>query len=144
MYISNISSLLSIPSTTPPFHSPTPLYLWGCSSTTHSLVSYPSIIPLHWDIKPPQDHCPPLLLMPDKAILYITICTYICSWSCGSLHVHSLVGGLVPGAVGGLGSWWCSSNGVANLFSSFSPSPSSSIEVPRLSMMVGYVYLYLY
>jgi hypothetical protein len=29
--------------------------------------------------------------MPDKAIL-----CYICSWSHGSLHVYSMVGGLVP------------------------------------------------
>jgi len=35
--------------------------------------------------------------MPDKAIL-----CYICSWSHGLLHVHSLVGGLVPGSSGGI------------------------------------------
>jgi hypothetical protein len=37
--------------------------------------------------------------MPDKVIL-----CYICGWSHGTLHVYSLVGGLVPGAleVGGL------------------------------------------
>ena len=36
-----------------------------------------------------------LLLMPDKAIL-----CYICSWSHGSLHVYSFIGGLVPGRNG--------------------------------------------
>jgi hypothetical protein len=34
--------------------------------------------------------------MPDKAIL-----CYICGWSHGSLHVYSLVGGLVPGSLAG-------------------------------------------
>jgi hypothetical protein len=37
-------------------------------------------------------------LMTDKAIL-----CYICSWSHGSLHVYSLVGGLVPGSSWGSG-----------------------------------------
>ena len=36
-----------------------------------------------------------LPLMPDKAIL-----CYISSWSNGSLHLYSLVGGLVPGSSG--------------------------------------------
>jgi hypothetical protein len=35
----------------------------------------------------------PSQLMPNKAIL-----CYICNWSHGSLHVFSLVGGLVPGS----------------------------------------------
>jgi hypothetical protein len=38
--------------------------------------------------------------MPDKVILW-----YICSWS----HVYSLIGGLVPGALGGLVGWFCCS-----------------------------------
>jgi hypothetical protein len=50
-------------------------------------------IPLHWDIKPAQDQGPLLPLIPDKTIL-----SYICSWSHGSLHVYSLVGGLAPGS----------------------------------------------
>jgi hypothetical protein len=37
--------------------------------------------------------------MPDKAIL-----GYMCIWSHGSLYVYSLVGGLVPGSMGG-GGW---------------------------------------
>jgi hypothetical protein len=51
----------------------------------------------------------PLPLMPDK-----TIFCYICRWSHGSLHVFSLVGGLIPGSSGGLVGWYCcSSYGVA-------------------------------
>ena len=37
----------------------------------------------------------PFLLISDKAIL-----CYICSWSPGSLHMQSLIGGLVPGSSG--------------------------------------------
>jgi hypothetical protein len=37
-------------------------------------------------------------LMTYKAILY-----YLCSWSHGSLHMYSLVGGLVPRSSGGTG-----------------------------------------
>jgi hypothetical protein len=62
---------------------------------THSIPPHCPSIPLCWGIKPPQDQRPPLSLMPDKAIL-----CYICSWSHGSLHVHSLVDGLVPGSSG--------------------------------------------
>ena len=47
-------------------------------------------IALHWDIKPLQDQEPILPLMTNKAIL----CN-ICNRSHGSLHVYSLVGGLV-------------------------------------------------
>ena len=53
-------------------------------------------IPLYWGIEPSQDQGPLLSLMFHKAILY-----YICTWSLESLHVHSLVGGLVPGSSGG-------------------------------------------
>ena len=45
-----------------------------------------------------KDQGPPLPLMPDK-----TIFCYICSWSHGSLHMYSLVGGLVPGNSGDTG-----------------------------------------
>jgi len=60
---------------------------------THSLPLPHPGIPLHYSIAPSQDQGPLLPLMPDKAILH-----YICSWSHGSLHVYSLVGGLVPGS----------------------------------------------
>jgi hypothetical protein len=72
------------------------LPLWGCS---HPPIPppplYPSSIPLHWGIKPPQDQGSPLQLMSDKAILF-----YLCIWRHGSLPVHSLVGSLVPGITG--------------------------------------------
>ena len=51
--------------------------------------------PLHCRIQPSQDQGPLLPLVLDKAIL-----CYICSWSHGSLHVYSLIGGLVPGSSG--------------------------------------------
>jgi len=55
----------------------------------------------------------------------------------GSLHVCSLVGGLVPRSSGMSGWYCCSSYGVANPFSSFSPFNNSSIGDPVLSSMVG-------
>jgi hypothetical protein len=54
--------------------------------------SVPSIL-LHWGIEPTQDQESLLPLIPNKAIL-----CQICGWSHGSLHVYSLVGGLVPGS----------------------------------------------
>jgi hypothetical protein len=55
-------------------------------------------IPLYWGIKPSQDQTPLLPLMSNKAIL-----CYICIWIHWSLHVYSLVGGLVPGSFGDMG-----------------------------------------
>jgi hypothetical protein len=72
----------------PPY--PCLLPLRGYSST-HLLLPDPSSILLLWGIKPPQDEVPPLSLMADEAVL-----SYIYSWSHESLHVYSLVGGLVP------------------------------------------------
>ena len=61
--------------------------------------------------------------MPDKAIL-----CYICCWSHGSFHIYTLVSGLVPGSPGVPVSWYCcSSYGVVIPFTSFSPSPNSSL-----------------
>ena len=57
--------------------------------------------PLCWGIEPLQGQGPHLPLMPDKAI---------CSWSNGSFHVYSLVGGLVPGSSGGSSRLICSSS----------------------------------
>jgi hypothetical protein len=78
--------------------------------------------------------------MHDKAML-----CYICSWSYGSIHVYSLIGGLVTGS-SGVSGWlillfilW-----VKNLFSSFSTFSNSSIGDPVLSPMVGYKHLPLY
>jgi hypothetical protein len=70
--------------------------------------------------------------------------SYICSWSHGSHHVYSLVGGLVPGSSGMSGWYCCSSYGVSNPFSSFSPSPNSPIRVIVLSLMFGCKHLHLY
>jgi hypothetical protein len=55
-------------------------------------------IPLHWSIEPSQNQGPLLPVMHNKAIL-----CYICIWSHGSLHVYSLVSGLVLGSSGGRG-----------------------------------------
>jgi hypothetical protein len=77
---------------------PSPLCLYKGVSPTNPLLPHCPRIPLLWGIKPPQDQGPPLPLMSDKTILY-----YICSWSHVSLHVYSLVGGLVPGNIRGSG-----------------------------------------
>jgi hypothetical protein len=58
----------------------------------------PFLISLLWGMEPPHDQGPPLTLMPDKVIL-----CYICSWSHGSLHMHSLVVTLVPESSEGYG-----------------------------------------
>jgi hypothetical protein len=102
----------------PPIPSLSPTFYEGVPPPTHPLLPPCPGIPLHWGIEPSQDQGPLLPLMPTKAI-------YIYSWSHGSFRVHSLVGGLVPGSSGGLVG--CSSFGVANLFSSFSPFSNSSI-----------------
>ena len=61
----------------------------------HPLPPQHSSICIYWGMKPPQDKGPSFPLMSDKAIL-----CYLCIWSYGSLPVHSLVGGLVPGSSG--------------------------------------------
>jgi hypothetical protein len=72
-------------------------------------------------------------LIPANAIL-----CYICIWNHGSLHVYSLVGGLVSGSSGSLVGWYCcSSYGVTKPFSSFNPFFNSSIGVTLHSLMVG-------
>jgi hypothetical protein len=81
-----------IPSLSPCFYEDPPL-------PTDLLPPHCPRILLCWGIKSPQDQGPLLPLMPKKAIL-----CYIKSWNQGSLHVYSLVGGLVPGSSGG-SSW---------------------------------------
>jgi hypothetical protein len=66
--------------------------------SAHPLPLPCAAIPLHWTIWPSQDQGPLLPLMSNKAIL-----CYICSWSHESLHVYSLVGGLVPRSSGSTG-----------------------------------------
>jgi hypothetical protein len=63
--------------------------------------------------------------MLDKAVLY-----YIMRWSHWSLHVYSLVGGLVPGNSGG--------GGLVDQYC------FSSCGVTVLSQMVGWEHLHLY
>jgi hypothetical protein len=70
---------------------PHPLCFYeGAPPPTHPLLPHCSSIPLPWGIKPPQDQGSPLPLMSEKAIP-----CHICIWSHESLHVYSLVGGLV-------------------------------------------------
>jgi hypothetical protein len=112
--------LFSHPSTHPP---------------THPLLPPLPCIPLHWGIEPSHDQGPLLLLMLDKAIL-----CYIRGWSHGFLHVYSLVGDLIPEnsgiGGGGLVGWYCcSSYGVANPFSSFSPCSSIFLGIPTLDWL---------
>jgi hypothetical protein len=91
----------SFPSGNLQFHSLSPCFYKGAPSPTHLLQPPHPGIPLHWGIEPSQDQGSLLPLVPDKAIL-----CYLCSWSRGSLHVYSLVGGLVPGHFGvGGGAW---------------------------------------
>jgi hypothetical protein len=105
---------------------------------THSLL--PTLaFPIDWVIESSQDQGPPLLLMPNKAIL-----CYICSWSHKSLHVYSLVGDLVPGSSGESGWWillfflWA-----CKLLQLLSPFSTSSIGDSVLSLMVGCKHLHL-
>jgi hypothetical protein len=81
-----------------PIPHPHPLCIYDSLPTpTYSLLPPQPGILLHWAIKPSQDQGPLLPMIPDKAIL-----CYLCSWSHESLHVYSLIGGLVPGSSGGL------------------------------------------
>jgi hypothetical protein len=80
-----------------PSKSPLFLPLSPCSPINPLPLPGPGI-PLHSSTKPLQDQGPLLPWMTDKAIL-----CYICGWSHGSLHVFSLVGGLVSGSSGGTG-----------------------------------------
>jgi hypothetical protein len=83
-------------------------------------------IPLHCDIKHPQDQVPLLPLMFNKAI----VC-HICGQSHGFLHVYSLVGDRVPRSSGGLVCWHCCSLcGAANPLTSFSSFYNTSIRNP--------------
>jgi hypothetical protein len=91
---------------------------------THPLPPPHPGIPLHWGIEP------------DKAIL-----CYICSWSHGSLHMYSLVGGLVPRSSGvGVGGWMVDIVLPMGLQTPSAPSVfslNSFIWDPVLSPMVG-------
>jgi hypothetical protein len=92
IYISNVIPFPHWPSENPLSHHPFP-----CSPTQPLLLPCPGI-PLHWSIKPSQEQGSLLPLKFYKAIL-----CYICSWSHGSLHMYSLVGGLGLGSSEGTG-----------------------------------------
>jgi hypothetical protein len=133
IYISNVSPFPRFPSKYLLSH-PHPL------SSNHPLLLPCPQIRLHWGIKPSQDLGPILPMMSKKAIL-----CYIWSWSHGSLHVHSLVVGLVLGSSRGSGwsillflLWDC------NPFSSFGSFPRSFIGESVLSPMVSCKYPPLY
>jgi hypothetical protein len=92
-YISNVIPYLL--SRKPLFHPQSPCFRKGAPPPTHLPI-------LPWQsrtlgIEPSQEQGALLPLMPNKAIL-----CYICFWSHGSLHVYSLIGGLVPGSSEGI------------------------------------------
>ena len=74
IYISNVISLPSFPSTRP-LPSPPSLCLYEDASPP-TLLPQPPSVSLSWVIKPPQDQGAPFPVMADKAIL-----CYIFSWS---------------------------------------------------------------
>jgi hypothetical protein len=130
IYISNVIPLPSFPSATHLSHSLSP-----CSkrvlphpSTPSSPLSYPPTPPMlgHLSSTEPSPTHPPIDDQQGHPLLHLQL-------EPGSLHVYSLVGGLVSGRSCGGGIWLvnsCSSYGVANPFSFFSPSSISSIGVP--------------
>ena len=81
-----LSLFLVSPLKTPYFIHPSP-----CCLATHPLLLPCPGIPPHRGTEPSQDQGSLLPLMSNKAIL-----CYIFSWSHGSLHVYSLVGGVIP------------------------------------------------
>jgi hypothetical protein len=96
---------LSLSPLQPPIPSLSSCFYENSSSSTDSFPSHHPSIPLCCGIKTSEDQGPPLSLKPDKPNL-----CYICRCSHGSLHVYTLVDGLVPGI--SVGSW-CSSYGVS-------------------------------
>jgi hypothetical protein len=95
IYISNVIPFPGFPSGTPLFH---PLPSASMSMlpfpTTHSYL-LTLTLPYTGASSPSQDLGPLLPPMFNKAIL-----CYICSWSHGSLHVYSLLDGLVSESSG--------------------------------------------
>jgi hypothetical protein len=135
IFLINISNVIPFPNSPLklPIPSPPPPYFYKSAPCPHT--------PLHFGIEPSQDQGPLLPLMSDKAIL-----CYICSWSHLSLHVYSLVGGLVPGNSGGSGwlillffLWGCKA--LCNLFLSL--SHSSPLALSFLFVYLAYLSLFL-
>lgn len=104
VYISNYIPLPGFPFPTPPSHPPSPLSLWGWSSTTHPLLTHHTstvdVLLLGHQVFTAQ--VPPLKLMPDKAI---HCCIY--SWSHGSFHDTLLLVVESLGVQGGQVSLYC-------------------------------------
>jgi hypothetical protein len=103
IYISNVIPFPGLLSPRNPLsHPSSPCLYKGVPLPIHPLQPHPNpISPYTWGIKTSQDQGPLLPLMPNKANL-----CYKCGWSHGSLHVYSLLGGLVPGSYGGGASGW--------------------------------------
>jgi hypothetical protein len=74
-----------------PYPSSLPSFYKGAHPPNYTLPPLYPVIPLYCGISPSQDQGPLLPLMSNKAIL-----CYICCWRHESLHVYSLVDGLVP------------------------------------------------
>ena len=92
IYILNVIPFPGYPSRKPTSHPPSTCFYEGDPPTTYPPLPPHPGIPLPLGIEPSRDQG----LMPDKAIL-----CYICCWNHGSLHVYSLVSGLVLGSSGG-------------------------------------------
>ena len=104
IYISNVISFPSFHSSKPLSHPPSPCYE-GAQTPAHPLLPPCPGILLHWGMESSQNQGPLLPLLSNKAIF-----CYICGWSPGTLHVYSLINGLVPGSPGGLVGWYCCSS----------------------------------
>ena len=83
-------SLVSSPKTPYPMLPPTASMRVHLHPPTHPFLPPILGISLHWSIKPSQNQGPLLQLMSKRTIL-----CYMCRESHVSLHVQSLVGGLV-------------------------------------------------
>jgi len=101
VYISNVVPLPGLCSASPLTHYPSPwLYEDAPLSPINPLSHLTALASPCAGY--PQDQRPPLSLMWDKAFL-----CYICGWSHCSVHMYSLIGGLVPESSGGPVSWYC-------------------------------------
>lgn len=133
VYISD-DNLLPCPLTTP---NPIPLYTPCFYEGTPTHPPTPTSLPQHSSTLG-HPASTGLRLTSDKAVL-----CYICNWCHGpSAYILRLLVQFM-GVLGDSVNCYCSSYGVAN-FCSFSPSPSSSIGVPGLSLIVGCKHLLLY
>jgi hypothetical protein len=110
IYISNVFPFLGLPFWSPLSH-PTQAHLPVLAlSYTGSLNTLrPKNLPSHWS----------------QSVL-----CYICGWSHGSLHLYSLVGGLVPGSSGSLLARYCFSYGLQTPSSPSVLSPTPPLGTP--------------